>query len=131
MPVEVPKESWPGSVNVVTIGATEAEGGTRGSTVTVGGQTALSFLHFEADMPNTPVVGVEIRDRRPDDWSPLLIEAWKDAIDEPGKWAKAAQAAGANLIQLSLSLTDAENTIRLIVEVIGVQGHSNAFHFVL
>lgn len=108
MPVEVPKDTWPGSVRVVTIGATQAEGGTRTNSVTVGGQTALSFLHFEAQMPNRPVVGVEIRDRRPDDWSPLLIEAWEDVIDDPGKWAKAAQDAGADLIVLQLSLTDAD-----------------------
>ena len=108
MPVEVPKDSWPGSVRVVTIGATEAEGGTRTNAVTIGGQSALNFMHFEAQMPHRPIVAVEIKDRRPDDWSPLLIETWRDVIDDPGKWAKAAEDAGAHLIQLSLSLTDAD-----------------------
>ena len=31
MPVEIPKDKWPGNVREITIGATEAEGGTRGS----------------------------------------------------------------------------------------------------
>jgi acetyl-CoA decarbonylase/synthase complex subunit delta len=106
MPVEISKDKWPGSVRKVTLGATAAEGGTRGKTVTVGGETSLPFLHFESETPCRPAVAIEIRDRRPDDWSPLLIETWKEVIDDPAKWAKAAEEAGADLIQLTLSLTD-------------------------
>lgn len=106
MPVEIPKDKWPGSVRKVTLGATAAEGGTRGKTVTVGGETSLPFLHFESETPCRPAVAIEIRDRKPDDWSPLLIETWKEVIDDPAKWAKAAEEAGADLIQLTLSLTD-------------------------
>jgi acetyl-CoA decarbonylase/synthase complex subunit delta len=108
MPVQIPKDSWPGSVRTITIGATAADGGTRSKSVTVGGEKALPFMHFEAEMPNRPVIAVEIKDRRPDDWSPLLLETWGDAVDTPGTWAKAAEAAGADLLQLTLSLTDAE-----------------------
>lgn len=108
MPVEIPKDKWPGEVRVVTIGATEVDGGTRAKTVTVGGEKALPFMHFEAEMPYKPVVALEIKDRKPDDWSPLLWETWGEAMDAPGTWAKAAEAAGADLLQLSLSLTDAE-----------------------
>lgn len=108
MPIEIPKDKWPGSVREVTIGATEADGGTRQSTITVGGETTLPFMHFEAAMPHQPVVAIEIKDRKPDDWSPLLLETWGEAMDAPGAWAKAAEAAGADLLQLTLSLTDAE-----------------------
>jgi acetyl-CoA decarbonylase/synthase complex subunit delta len=112
MPIELPKDTWPGAVRAVTIGATAAEGGTRTSTVTIGGERVLPFLHFEAPVPHAPVIAVELRDRRPEDWSPLLLEAWGDAVDDPARWAKAAEQAGAELIQLSLSLTDAQgNTI--------------------
>jgi acetyl-CoA decarbonylase/synthase complex subunit delta len=52
---------------------------------------------------------MEIRDRKPDDWSPLLLETWADVVDDPAAWAKAAEAAGAQLIQLTLSLTDAND----------------------
>lgn len=105
MPIEIPKDKWPGSVRKVTIGATSTEGGTRTSTVVVGGQTAMPFMHFEGEIPNPPVVAVEIRDRRPDDWSPLLLDTWGESVDDPATWAKAAEAAGADLLQLSLSLT--------------------------
>ena len=108
MPVQIPKDSWPGLVRTVTIGATAADGGTRSHSVTVGGEKALPFMHFEAEMPNTPVIALEIKDRKPDDWSSLLLETWGEAMDTPGAWAKAAEAAGADLLQLSLSLTDAE-----------------------
>jgi len=108
MPIELVKDSWPGGVRVVTIGATAEEGGTRTSKVTVGGEKALPFMHFEAEMPNRPVVAIELRDRRPDDWSPLLLETWGDVVDDPAAWAKAAEAAGADLLQLSLSASDAD-----------------------
>ena len=107
MPVEIPKDNWPGTVRTVTIGATAADGGTRTSTITVGGQKNLPFLHFENKAPNFPAVAIEIKDHRPDDWSALLLHAWGEVADDPAKWAKAAEAAGADLIQLSLSLTDA------------------------
>ncbi len=108
MPIEFVKDSWPGSVRTVTIGATPEEGGTRTRTVTVGGEKALPFMHFEAEMQHRPAVAVEIKDRRPEDWSPLLLEMWGEVVDDPAAWAKAAEDAGADLIQLSLSPTDSE-----------------------
>jgi acetyl-CoA decarbonylase/synthase complex subunit delta len=106
--LEILKEKWTGRVREVTLGATAAEGGTRTTTVTVGGQTAMPFLTFEGEVPHRPVIAVEIQDRKPDDWSPLLMEAWGDVMNDPGEWAKAAERAGADLIALQLSLTNAD-----------------------
>ncbi len=103
--VEIPKEKWAGKVREVTIGATPAEGGTRARAVTVGGEAALPFLGFEGALPHRPALALEIKDRRPDDWSPLLYEAWGEAMDDPGDWAHAAEVAGADLILLTLSAT--------------------------
>lgn len=108
MSIEIPKDKWPGAVRTITIGATSADGGTRERTVTVGGEKALPFMHFEAEMPYRPQIAVEIVDRRPDDWSPLLLEAWESVADDPAAWARAAEETGADLLQLSLSLTDGE-----------------------
>jgi acetyl-CoA decarbonylase/synthase, CODH/ACS complex subunit delta len=110
MPVEIPIDSWSGEVRTTKIGATAEEGGTRMKTVTVGGEKAMPFLHFETSAPNTPVVAIEIRDRRPEDWSHLLLEDWGDKVNDPGEWAKAAEEAGADLIQLSLSLTNSQGS---------------------
>ena len=108
MPIEIPKDKWPSAVRTITIGATSAEGGTRSRTVTVGGEKTMPFMHFEGETPNPPVTAMEIKDYRPDDWSPLLVEEWKAVIDDPAQWAKAAEETGVDLIQLSLSLTDNE-----------------------
>jgi len=106
MPIEFPKDTWSGAVQEVTIGATADEGGTRTSTVTVGGEKTLPFMHFEAKTPHRPVIALEIKDHRPEDWSPLLHDTWGEVMDDPGKWAKAAEEAGADLILLTLSLND-------------------------
>lgn len=106
MPIELVKEKWPGSVLTVTLGATEAEGGSRSRTVTVGGETTLPFMLFEGTMPNPPALAIEIKDRHPEDWSPLLLQTWGEVTNDPAAWSKTAEEAGADLIQLSLSPTD-------------------------
>ncbi len=100
--VDIPKEKWTGAIREVTIGATSAEGGTRSRKVTVGGETTLPFLHFEGRIPHPPVIAVEVQDRYPQDWSPLLLEAWGDVLKSPTAWAQKAEALGADLIALSL-----------------------------
>jgi acetyl-CoA decarbonylase/synthase complex subunit delta len=108
MPIEFVKDSWPGAVRAVTIGATPEEGGSRVRAITVGGEKALPFLHFEVETPNRPQVAIEIKDRRPDDWSTLLLESWGDVVDDPSAWAKAAEEAGADLLQLTFSLNGSD-----------------------
>ena len=106
-----------------------SDGGTRTSTITVGGEKNLPFLHFETKIPNPPVVAIEIKDHRPEDWSALLLDAWGEVVDDPVSWAKAAQAAGADLIQLSLSLLDKngnpttpELAVKAVKDVLGATG---------
>ena len=106
--VEIPREKWTGRVREVTLGATTAQGGTRAKTVTVGGESTLPFLHFDGAIPHPPALAIEIKDRKPDDWSPLLYEVWGEAMDDPGDWAHAAEVAGADLLILTLSLTTAD-----------------------
>ena len=129
MSIEIPKDKWSGSVRKVTIGATAADGGTRKCVVTVGGQKAMPFLHFENEFPHRPVIAIEIRDHQPDDWSPVLMETWGAVMGDPGEWAKAAEAAGADLIQLTLSLTDAQGqtttadeAVKAVKTVLGATG---------
>jgi acetyl-CoA decarbonylase/synthase, CODH/ACS complex subunit delta len=105
MAVEIVKDSWTGVVRTVTIGATAVDGGTRSKVIKVGGQKSLPFCHFESTMPNKPVVAIEIKNRRPEDWSQLLSDVWGAAMDHPADWARAAEAAGADLLVLALSLT--------------------------
>jgi acetyl-CoA decarbonylase/synthase complex subunit delta len=106
MPIEIPKDKWNGKVRTINLGATTAEGGTRAKVITVGGETSMPYLHFEAPTPNTPLIAVEIKSRKPTDWSPLLAEAWGEAMNNPAAWAKAAEAAGAEMLILWLTLED-------------------------
>ncbi|MCB9456347.1 MAG: acetyl-CoA decarbonylase/synthase complex subunit delta [Anaerolineaceae bacterium] len=108
MAVEIPKDSWAGSVRVVTLGATPADGGTRSHTIMIGGQNTLPFMHFEKPTPHRPVIAVEIKDRRPEDWSGLLLDIWGDAANDPAAWAKQAEVAGADMLVLALTLTAAD-----------------------
>ncbi len=95
-------ETWTGKILEVTLGAGPDQGGTRGSTVTVGGESTLPFLHFEGEIPHKPVVAVEVLDRKPEDWSELLVQAWGDVMGDPAAWAARAEEAGAELIALTL-----------------------------
>ena len=106
--VEIPKEKWSGTIREVTLGATAAQGGTRSRTVTVGGETTLPFLHFEGAMPHAPVIGMEVQDAFPSDWSPVLREVWGDTLKDAASWARKAEELGADLIMLRLRATDAE-----------------------
>jgi acetyl-CoA decarbonylase/synthase complex subunit delta len=106
--LEIPTKKWTGQVRVVVLGATKAEGGTRTKTVTVGGEGTLPFLDFEAPMPNPPRIAVEIKDRRPDDWSPVLQAVWGEVMDDPAEWAKEVEKLDVDLLLLSISLTDSE-----------------------
>lgn len=105
---KVAREKWDGEVLEVVLGATQDEGGTRSHQVTVGGETAMPFMHFEGEFPHRPVVAVEISNRRPDDWSELLVEVWDEVMDDTGAWAKAAEEAGADVLFMNIQLNDAE-----------------------
>jgi acetyl-CoA decarbonylase/synthase complex subunit delta len=124
--IEVPKEKWNGKVREITLGATTADGGTRTKTVTVGGETTLPFLHFEGEIPHPPVIAIEVQDRRPADWSPILLEAWGDVTDDVATWAKAAEAAGADIIVLKFSQHEdlspdyARQTLRQVLDATGL-----------
>ncbi|GAB4432126.1 MAG: CO dehydrogenase/acetyl-CoA synthase subunit delta [Anaerolineales bacterium] len=123
MPIEIPKDKWPGSIKAVTIGATAAEGGTRTKSVTVGGQTTLPYLHFEAPTPNKPAIAIEIKSRKPEDWSALLNEVWGEAMNDPAEWAKKAEETGADLIVLALTLEDSvEDAVKSVKAVLEATG---------
>ncbi len=118
------KEKWGGKVREITLGATEADGGTRTKIVTVGGETMMPFLKFEGEAPHKPVVAFEIRDGKPEDWSPLLVEAWGDVMNDPARWAVAVEEAGAELILLTLNLDHTPETavaaVRAVLEATGL-----------
>jgi acetyl-CoA decarbonylase/synthase complex subunit delta len=88
MPLEIMKETWPGKIASLVIGASPQEGGTRKGHITVGGETTLPFLFQEGQIPNRPVIAMEILDIFPEDWPQTLKEPFKDVLANPVDWAK-------------------------------------------
>jgi acetyl-CoA decarbonylase/synthase complex subunit delta len=103
MPFEMPVERWASAVNTITIGATREQGGTRGSTVTVGGDTGLPFLYFEGKTPHRPAVAMEVLDAPPQELAAPMAEAIGDVCEDPAAWAqKCVSEFGADMISLKL-----------------------------
>lgn len=127
--VEIPVEKWQGAVREVTLGSSYG-GGTRTSTVTVGGETGMPFLAFEGALPHRPALAVEVVDMEPGDWSPELVATWGKDLSDPAKWATRAVEEGADLIALKLrschpefgdrSATDACDTVDRVLAAVGV-----------
>ena len=84
----VPKiaESFKGSVSRVTLGATSESGGTRTSTVVVGGAANVVYGGSGDQVGEKPVIAMDVLDSPPDDWPDHLTEAYRDVLDSPGAW---------------------------------------------
>jgi acetyl-CoA decarbonylase/synthase complex subunit delta len=94
-------DNYTGSVNRVTIGATKENGGTRTSTITVGGARNVVYGGDANQASEKPVIAIDVLDSKPDDWPELLAEPYKDVLDNPAEWAKKCiEEFGADLICL-------------------------------
>ena len=94
MTVPDPKEKWSGRVTEVGIGATEADGGTRSRTVTIGGQSGIPFMSFEGDTPHRTAIALDVLDKQPEDWPAPLAEVYGDVWSDPAAWAKKVNLLG-------------------------------------
>jgi len=104
--MEDAREKWVGTLNEVVIGATSENGGTRTSTLTVGGQKGSPFMAYEAPEAHKPVIAMEVWDIEPTDWPPQLLAALGDAVKSPAAWAKkCVEEVGAAAICLKLAGT--------------------------
>ena len=123
-------QRWSGKVLEVVVGATPTEGGTRSRPLVLGGETTLPYLYTEGQIPHRPGLAIEIVDTRPTDWSSLLMDVWGNVMDDPAKWAAAAEAKGADALLLRLSATkdggspmtaaDARATVRAVLDASGL-----------
>ncbi|MDH4272759.1 MAG: CO dehydrogenase/acetyl-CoA synthase subunit delta [Candidatus Aminicenantes bacterium] len=140
MAMEIPRETNPGKIVEVTIGATADRGGTRSHTVTIGGSTALPFHLFEGDHPHRPVVAMEVYDSVPPKYPDSLRDYTHDVLDRPGEMARRCVAEwGAEMISVRLEGThpekgdkSAEEAVEVVREVLAavrvpliITGHSH------
>ena len=131
MAVDLIKERYTSRVGEVVLGATAEEGGTRSHTITIGGDSTMPFLRFEGEVPHKPVVAMEVVDRHPEEWNPVLREAIGDEIKDPVAWAqKCVNEFGADLIFVRLQGADpdlgdagpekCQETVKAVLEAVQV-----------
>lgn len=100
---EVALEKWPGEVSVVTIGATEEEGGSRAKAIKIGGPKTLPLLFPEGDIPHKPQFAFEIWDIEPVDWPQELKNSYGDVLKDSLAWAeKCVKEFKAQLLSMKL-----------------------------
>lgn len=99
-----PVKEYPGEIVKITLGATKADGGSRGKVVTIGGQKSL--YRFEGNYNHDPVVTFDVFDISMPTFAKALREEWKDVWDSPADWAKRAVKLGADLVTIHLISTD-------------------------
>jgi acetyl-CoA decarbonylase/synthase complex subunit delta len=130
MPVPEITESFTGSVNRVTLGATKDDGGTRTSKITVGGAHNVVYGGSTNDAGEKPVIAMDVIDTRPKDWPDILTQSYKDVLDSPGDWAKKCVTEfGADLICIKFdgihpdkADKDAAHAVKVTEEVLKAVG---------
>jgi acetyl-CoA decarbonylase/synthase complex subunit delta len=94
MPLPAVQESYSGRVNEVTLG-----GGTRKKTLTIGGAKTIVYGGDRAVTGNRPLIAIDVLDSAPQDWAPVLAEAYGNVLSDPAAWArKAVEEFGADLV---------------------------------
>lgn len=101
-----PVETYPGKVVEVRLGATKSEGGTRGKTVVIGGETTPAFYTFERPTPHPPVISLDVFDMEVPLAKAVKMHV-KDVLGDPAAWAKlAVDKFGADMITIHLISID-------------------------
>ena len=103
---KIPKEEYPGQIIEVKLGATKKEGGSRGSSIIIGGEKAPAFYLFDSPIIHPPVVSFDVFDKPP----PLaraMRAPFEDVLNDPAAWAKrCVDKFGADVVQLHLTSID-------------------------
>ena len=123
-------ESYPAGTNVVTLGATAEEGGTRTTVYKIGGAKTLPFMDTDGEVGNKLLVAMDVLDAPPTNWPEALAEPFADVLDDPAAWAKKnVEEYGADLICLKLDGIDpdganrsTEQAVEAVKAVLGAVG---------
>ncbi|MGQ4912865.1 MAG: CO dehydrogenase/acetyl-CoA synthase subunit delta [Candidatus Thorarchaeota archaeon] len=101
-----PLDEYPMSIQEITIGAKKGQGGSRGSTVTIGGHTAPAWDLFQSPPKHPPVVAADVFDM-PISLAKAVKVHYKEVLDDPAEWAKlVVDKFGADMVTLHLISTD-------------------------
>jgi len=115
------KETCEQAVYEITLGATKAQGGSRGHTLTIGGEKTMPMHFWEGAMKNRPLVALEVFDTVSPKYPQVLRAAWGDLLDNPAAMAKACvEKYGADLISVRLDGTHPEKGDRSPAQALDV-----------
>ena len=84
-----PIEQYPGQVVEVTLGATKSQGGSRGKTITIGGEKSPAFYTFENPTPHRPIISLDVFDMKVPLAKAVKMHV-KEVMEDPAAWAKLA-----------------------------------------
>jgi acetyl-CoA decarbonylase/synthase complex subunit delta len=99
------QSSGAGAIDVVTLGATAKEGGTRSISYRIGGWSDLPFLGPRPPGVRSPLVALEICDD-PRIWPAVITRDLGDLATDPAAWAREAERRfSADLVRLVLTST--------------------------
>jgi acetyl-CoA decarbonylase/synthase complex subunit delta len=103
--VPVP-EKYPGTIREVTLGATRSRGGSRGSTIVIGGGDFPAFFSRDHPPAHNPPISIDVFDMA----LPLpqaLKAPVREVLDDPAAWARMnVREFGADLVTVHLMSTD-------------------------
>ncbi|MGE5342536.1 MAG: acetyl-CoA decarbonylase/synthase complex subunit alpha/beta [Candidatus Omnitrophota bacterium] len=106
---QVRKEPCDVPVWTVKLGADKKDGGTRGKTYTIGGETCMPFHFWEGEMPHRPLVAMEVFDAISEKYPHELRRLYGDFIHQPARMAKeCVEKYGADMISIRLESTHPE-----------------------
>jgi len=131
MPLPALKDSYPAGVNVVTLGATRDQGGTRSIVHQIGGAKTLPFMDSDGAVGHKVLIAMDVLDAAPEGWPDVLKEAYGGVLGDPAAWAKkCVEEFGADLICVKLdgidpdganrSADDAVAAVRAVLGAVGV-----------
>jgi acetyl-CoA decarbonylase/synthase complex subunit delta len=125
-----PIETYSGKIAEVKLGGTKGEGGTRGRSIVIGGETAPAFYTFERPILHPPVVTLDVFDMEVPLSKAVKMHV-KDVVGDPAAWAKlAVEKFGADMVTVHLisidpllknaTPKDAVKTVENIVQAVDV-----------
>ena len=101
-----PVRQYPGSIVEVRLGATRAEGGTRGKVLALGGEKVPPFYLSEGTMPHPPVIALDVFDMEIRLAKAVRMHV-EDVLEDPAEWARlAVEKFGADMVNLHLVSID-------------------------
>ena len=120
MSFEPPVETCKGTIREVSMGSDRK----------IGGETTFPFHLWEGEMPNAPVIAMEVYDE-PQEWPEAVQKIYADVMNDPVAWAKKVQdefKADAICLQLrsidpngtDASPESAAETVRQVFEAISI-----------